>query len=101
MGEASRFRYVGVPLGGLHAGDDTAAEAEALWELLFGGLTAESRSAVKAPAKATAESTAPAKRAPAAKKAPAKKTTTTKRAAARKAPAKKPTTARTAKRTAD
>lgn len=99
--QATMFSSFAVTIGGLHAGDDTASEAEALWDLLFGGLTAEGRSAVKVPAKATAESTAPAKRAPAAKKAPAKKTTTTTKTAAKKAPAKKPTTARTAKRTAD
>jgi AcrR family transcriptional regulator len=84
--QATMFSSFAVTIGGLHAGDDTAAEAEALWELLFGGLTAEGRSAVKAPA---------------AKKATAKETTTIKKTAAKKAPARKPTTARTTRRAAD
>ncbi|MEV7737232.1 TetR/AcrR family transcriptional regulator [Streptomyces sp. NPDC088921] len=99
--QATMFSSFAVTIGGLHAGDDTAAEAEELWELLFGGLTAEGHSAVKAPAKAAAKSVAPAKRAPAARKATPKKATTTEKTAAKKAPAKKPTTARTTKRAAD
>lgn len=59
--QATMFSSFAVTIGGLHAGEDTAVEAEALWDLLWGGLAAQ---ATPSPAKKTAV----------AKKAPAKKT---------------------------
>jgi AcrR family transcriptional regulator len=98
--QATMFSSFAVTIGGLHAGDDTAAEAEALWDLLFGGLAAEAGGAVAEPAKAVAKKTAPVKKAP-AKKTSAKRAPAAKKAVAKKVPAKKATTTRAGKRTAD